>query len=137
MMKAAEDDDQDDLEEFRATDPNDPRTMECDEWAAREVRRLFAADPDCSVQIIRIEPFAGPETAGASFIGEVWLPSGRYHSPSPAWAYHYAVLLKGIARDELYPNGLPFEAYKRIFKYWDVLAFTLITPPRAGAAGCA
>lgn len=134
-MKAADDDDQDDLDEFRATDPNDPRTMECDKWAALEVRRLSAADPGRSIQIIRIEPSAELQAAGASFIGPLRLPTGQYHHPNPAWTYHCAVLSEGIARDELYPNGLPFEAYKRIFMYWDDLAFTLITPLRAGAAG--
>jgi hypothetical protein len=133
-MKTADYDEDDDLEAFHATDPNDPRTMECGKWAALEVARLSAADPGCSIQIIRIEPNSELRAAGASFIGSLWLPTGQYHHPNPAWAYHCAVLSNGIARDEMYPNGLPLEAYKRIFMYWDDLAFTPVTPQHAGTA---
>lgn len=112
-----------DLEAFHATDPNDPRTMECDRWATREVARMSATQPDSHAEIIRIEPNATLRAAGASFIGPIWLPDGHYYQPQPAWAYHCAVVSDGIARDELYPNGLPLEAYKRIFKYWTDLEF--------------
>jgi hypothetical protein len=124
-MKTSDYDENDDLEEFHRTDPNDPRTMECDRWAALEVARMSSAEPNCLFEIIRIEPNAELRASGASFIGSFRLPTGRYHSPNPAWAFHCAVLSEGIVRDELYPNGLPFEAYKRIFKHWEDLEFTL------------
>ena len=117
-------DEREELEAFHATDRNDPRTMGCDTWAAREVARMSATQPESDAVIIRIEPNAICRSAGASFIGPFWLPAGRYHSPQPAWAYHCAVLSQGIVRDELYPNGLPLEAYKRIFKHWEDLEFT-------------
>lgn len=116
--------DDEDLEAFHATDPKDPRTMECDTWAAREAARIADNQPDSDVVIMRIEPNAMWREAGAGFIGPIWLPAGRYHHPQPAWAYHCAVLSGGIARDELYPNGLPLEAYKRVFMYWEDLEFT-------------
>ncbi|MFL9902054.1 hypothetical protein PQR75_41400 [Paraburkholderia fungorum] len=104
-------------------DPNDPRTMECDNWAGREATRMRTDQPKRVVQVIRIEPQAKYRKVGANFIGPISLPNGQTYHPNPPWAFHCAVLADGIARDELYPNGLPLEDYKRIFKYWDDLAF--------------
>jgi hypothetical protein len=123
-MKTMDSDQNEDFEAKKFTDPNDPRTMECDEWARREADRMRAARPERSVELIRIEPCARWREAGASYIGSIWLAAGRYYHPNPPWAFHYAVLSEGIARDELYPQGLPFEAYRRIFAYWDQLEFT-------------
>lgn len=114
----------DDLVADQFTHPNDPRTMECDEWARWKAAELRAEQPNRIVQLIRIEPLAELRDVGARFIGAIWLPAGRYYSPQPAWAFHYAVLADDISYDELYPKGLPFEAYKRIFECWDDLEFT-------------
>lgn len=120
-----------DLKSVQSTDRNDPRTMECDEWARSEASRLLDAEPSCLVELIRIEVNKSLRAGGAKFIGPLRLPTGRYYSPIPGWAYHYAVLSDGVARDELYPNGLPFETYKRIFQYWDCLVFISHVVPAA------
>ena len=43
------------------------------------------------------------------------------------WDNHVVVIKDGIVYDGLTgSNGMPFETYKKMFEYWDVLKFTPI-----------
>ncbi|SAL05592.1 hypothetical protein AWB81_07224 [Caballeronia arationis] len=105
------------------TDISDPRTMECDEWASKEKQRIQAQQRNAGVWLITIRLRQELRDRGAKLVGKIWMPSGAYLDPHPAWHYHCAVLFEGIVRDELHPNGLPLEAYKRIFPFSDDLEF--------------
>jgi hypothetical protein len=97
---------------------SDPRTVDCEVWARREIKRLTRT---VRAQLVEIRPKPGYRVLGGIRLP----PDNEIFWPSPAWHYHYAVLAGGLVRDEIYPNGLPMNEYRAKFEYEDAIVFTL------------
>ena len=95
--------------------------MDCERWARKEAKRLGAAS---GAKLLEIRP-----KPGYRVIGGIRLPpNDQLFWPSTPWHYHFAVFAGGLARDEIYPLGLPLEQYKLKFEYHDVLDFKVRDP---------
>jgi len=95
---------------------SDPRTVDCELWAKREIKRL---NPIASAQLVEIRPKAPYKVLAGIRIP----PNDELFWPSPPWHYHYAVLSGGLIRDEIYPGGILFSAYKSKFEHQDAIDF--------------
>ena len=99
---------------------SDPRSIDCEVWARREVTRLRGKG---TVQLLEIRP-----KPPGRVLGGFRLASGQMYWPQPAWHYHFAVFALGLVRDELYPSGLPMTAYQQRFEHQSGIDFKLKTP---------
>jgi hypothetical protein len=95
---------------------SDPRTVDCEIWARREIKRLSRTS---KAQLVEIRPRAGYLVLG----GIRMPPDDELFWPSPPWHYHYAVLAGGLVRDEIHPAGLPMSVYQSKFQYEDAIDF--------------
>lgn len=97
---------------------SDPRTVDCEVWARREIKRLART---VKAQLVEIRPRPGYQVLGGIHVP----PNNELFWPSPPWHYHYAVLSGGLVRDEIYPAGLPMSDYRAKFQYEDAIVFTV------------
>ncbi len=97
---------------------SDPRTVDCEIWARREIKRLRRTS---KAQLVEIRPRPGYPVLGGIRLP----PNDEIFWPSPRWFHHYAVLSGGLVRDEIYPNGLPMAEYRAKFEYEDAIVFTI------------
>jgi len=78
----------------------DPRTVDCEVWARREIKRPSRTS---TAHLVEIRP-----RPGCAVLRGIRLPpNDEIFWLSPGWFYHYAVLCGGPVRDEIHPNGLP------------------------------
>lgn len=97
---------------------SDPRTVDCEIWARRELKRLSTRT---KAQLLEIRPKPGYQVLGGIRIP----PSNDFSWPSPPWHYHFAVFVGGDVRDEIYPAGLPLAVYKSKFEHADAIDFII------------
>ena len=97
---------------------SDSRSVDCEFWARREMRRLAGKG---AAQLLEIRPKPPYRVLG----GVRLPPTGEMSYPHPPWHYHIAVYAGGLVRDEFYPDGIPLHQYRENFEHQDAIDFTL------------
>ncbi|MEC4718164.1 hypothetical protein RY831_03325 [Noviherbaspirillum sp. CPCC 100848] len=106
---------------------DDPRTVDCFDWAVEEAVRL----QKIGVKDVKFL-FMKSAVPGASFLGPYLLPIGVWYSPDAehGWQHHYAVVANGVVRDECYSWGVSlYEYMTTVFEYYDGISFMIMTEP--------
>ena len=97
---------------------SDPRSVDCEVWARREMKRLGST---LVVQLLEIRPKAPYRVLG----GVLLPPAEQMFWPYPPWHYHFAVVAGGLVRDEFHPQGIPMGEYKQRFEHQEAIDFIL------------